>query len=148
MRSYLTKIDSKKIIYTDGVFDLFHRGHIECFKYIKHRYPQCHLIVGVVSDEDSKIYKRVPVICEDDRVEIIKNLRLVDSVIFPCPLSITEEFVKTYKINLIMHGFSDKNDIEKQVEFYEQALDMNIFEPIPYYGKSSTTDIIEKIKNN
>lgn len=134
-------------IYTDGVFDLFHRGHIECFKYIKNKYPDCHLIVGVVSDKDAKIYKRYPIICEEDRLEIIKNLSCIDDIIFPCPLSITEKFVKDNKIDLIMHGFSDQNDIEKQAEFFKIALDMNMFEAIPYYDKSSTTNIIKKIND-
>ena len=33
-------------IYTDGIFDLFHRGHVECFKYIKNKIKLYGLIYG------------------------------------------------------------------------------------------------------
>ena len=48
------------IIYCDGVFDLFHNGHINHFKQIKQLYPNSYLIVGVVSDSDASSYKRIP----------------------------------------------------------------------------------------
>ena len=52
-----------KTIYLDGIFDLYHRGHIESFK-------QClemgdKLIIGVISDKDAEGYKRRPIICEN-----------------------------------------------------------------------------------
>jgi len=134
-------------IYTDGVFDLFHRGHIECFKYIKNKYPNSELIIGVVSDKDCESYKRIPIICEEDRLEIIKSIKYIDNVIFPCPLLISEEFMKVNKFDLVMHGFSDKNDVEVQSKFFKVALDLNMFESMPYYQESSTTDIIERVKN-
>ena len=52
-------------------------SHVECFKYIKDRYPNCHLIVGVVSDTDCESYKIVPIICEDDsRNNMINRLQV------------------------------------------------------------------------
>ena len=69
------------IIYIDGIFDLFHRGHLESFKQIKDIYKDCFLIVGVVSDEDAMSYKREPIISYEDRCEIIKSIKYVDKVI-------------------------------------------------------------------
>jgi|UniRef100_A0A6C0ED98 cytidyltransferase-like protein len=43
---------NKKIIYIDGVFDLFHRGHLESLKKAKNFFNEpdnTYLIVGVVS---------------------------------------------------------------------------------------------------
>ena len=67
-------------VYVDGVFDLYHRGHLESFKYIKSEEfsklmnikSNIHLIVGVVSDKDCESYKRKPIINELDRLELIK----------------------------------------------------------------------------
>ena len=38
------------IIFCDGVFDLFHYGHVNHFKNIKDLYPDSYLIVGVLID--------------------------------------------------------------------------------------------------
>ena len=63
----------------DGVFDLFHRGHLEAIKKTKLVAGKTgRVIIGVVSDEDTKSYKRNPIISEEDRVEIIKNIKNVD----------------------------------------------------------------------
>ena len=42
-------------IYTDGIFDLFHRGHIEFLNNIKKKYPNSNLIVGIINDKESTI---------------------------------------------------------------------------------------------
>ena len=61
-------------VYIDGIFDLFHRGHLESLKQAKQIGNNTYLIVGVISDVVAKDYKRIPVISHEDRVEIIKNL--------------------------------------------------------------------------
>ena len=50
-------------VYTSGVFDLFHVGHLSVFK--KAKQFGDYLIVGVHSDQDVESYKRTPIIsCE------------------------------------------------------------------------------------
>ena len=80
--------------------------------------------------------------------EIIKNLKDVDEVVFPCPLIITEKFIADNNIDIIIHGFSNENDLEKQKEFFEIPIKLNKFKTIKYYDKISTTDIINNIKLN
>ena len=127
----------------DGVFDLFHRGHIESIK-------KCldygdDIIVGIVGDNDVS-HINVPIFNENDRTEIIKNLKFVKEVIFPCPLIVTEKFIIDNKIDIIVHGFSDDTDFEKQKEFFKIPINLGIFKTIEYYDKISTTDMIKKIK--
>lgn len=70
-----------KIGYTTGVYDMFHIGHLNVIKRAK---EQCdYLIVGVTTDELCfKRKKKYPIICEEDRMSIVKELRCVDKVVF------------------------------------------------------------------
>ncbi len=135
-------------IYIDGVFDLFHRGHLESLKQAKNLYEDVYLIVGVISDSVASGYKREPIISEEDRVEIIKAIKYVDHVITNPPLVITEEFIKKNNIDIVVHGFCDDSDWNKQKTFFDWLIKNNKFQKISYYSKISTTDIINKIKSD
>jgi len=81
------------VIYTDGIYDLFHRGHVESLKKCKSLFEgNVYLIVGVISDNDATNYKRPPIYNEDDRYTIIENIKYVDKIIKGAPLIITEDF--------------------------------------------------------
>lgn len=66
-----------KIGYTQGVFDMFHVGHLNL---INHAKALCdYLIVGVNSDQLVEEYKhKTPVINQDDRRLIVANIKAVD----------------------------------------------------------------------
>eukprot|EP00536_Pseudo-nitzschia_multiseries_P000776 jgi/Psemu1/179419/e_gw1.9.175.1 len=89
-------------VYMDGVFDLFHVGHLEAIR-------QCaalgtKVILGVTGDDDATGYKRQPIVPQDERVAIVSALREVDQVVCPCPLVVTKEFMDTHEIDLVVHG--------------------------------------------
>ena len=139
-----------KRVYIDGVFDLFHRGHLESLlkaKNVLEDIENTYLIVGVVSDKDCESYKRTPIINEEDRVEIVKNIKCVNEVIFPCPLKMTLDFIRKHDIDLVVHGFANSTDRNNQKEFFEEIIEMGLFKEIKYYSKISTTDIIKKLSN-
>ena len=133
------------IIYTDVVCDLFHSGHVLLFKNIKNKYPDSQLYVGLMSDNDCKIYKREPVYNIEDRLIIIQSIKYVDSVIKNATMPITDEFIKKYDINLVIRG----NDISKESEnyWYEIPIKNNIYEKMLYTSHISTSKIIDKIKS-
>ena len=103
-------------VYLDGIFDLFHRGHLESIKQCKKLGKE--VIIGVISDKDAANYKRLPIINENDRAEIIRNLKLVDEVIENAPLIVDLNFLQKYNIDLVVHGFVDENDYIKQKSFF------------------------------
>ena len=141
----------KKIVYIDGVFDLFHRGHLESLikaKKCLNDEENTHLIVGVVGDRDATSYKRKPIINEEDRREIINSIKYVNEVICPCPLVVDMDFIKTHNIDVVVHGFVSEQDRNKQKEFYEMITQYGYFKEIEYYSKISTSDIIKNIKEN
>lgn len=135
-----------KIIYTDGIFDLFHRGHLEYIKRCKQIFDDVFLIVGVVNDTDAASYKRAPIYNEFDRYEIVENIKYVDKIVKDAPLIIDENFMNEHQIDYVIHSFSNEADAEKQQEFFKVPIMLNKFIKINYYSLISTTDIIRKIK--
>ena len=69
-----------KIGYTTGVYDMFHVGHLNILRRAK---EMCEtLIVGVTTDELCyQRKKKLPVINQNDRMEIVQSIRYVDSVV-------------------------------------------------------------------
>ncbi len=69
-----------KIGYTQGVFDMFHIGHLNL---INHAKEYCdYLIVGVNRDALVWSYKRKhPVVCENERRVIVDNIKAVNQCI-------------------------------------------------------------------
>ena len=137
-----------KRIYIEGIFDLFHRGHLESLKQAKNIDKDIYLIVGIIDDETASGYKRKPINNQFDRAEIIKNIKIVDEIIESAPLVITREFIEENNIDLVVHGFANDNDWEKQQDFFKYLIENNKFKKINYYDKISTTDIINNIKRN
>lgn len=76
------KADNKKVVFTNGCFDIIHAGHIDYLN--KAKALGDILIVGLNTDNSVKRIKgdKRPIINEDERAEIISNLKPVDYVIF------------------------------------------------------------------
>ncbi len=96
-----------KNIYVIGVFDLFHRGHVELLK--KAKSLGQNLIVAVNSDVKVTGYKKKPVFSETDRLEIIKSCRYVDKAFIINEYD-QKKFIEKYAINVIIHGSDWKRE--------------------------------------
>ena len=144
------------IVYMDGVFDLFHYGHIRAInqcKKIGDRLANelgdtCTVMIGIISDSDTQSYKRLPVFTLKERAEILQNIKAVDIVISPAPLIVTKSFVEDNNIDLVVHAFADDSDFENQREQHRELIEMGVFERIGYTSEISTSDILRKIKEN
>ena len=81
-------------IYCDGVFDLFHKGHLLHLKKIKELFDEkIFLIVGVIDDQTSIRYKRKPIFNKNQRKEILNSCIYVDKVIVTNMLHMTKQFI-------------------------------------------------------
>ena len=68
-----------KKVFTNGCFDILHRGHIELFKYAKSLGD--YLIVGVQSDPSmDRKDKNTPVQSYEERILQVKAIKYVDEV--------------------------------------------------------------------
>jgi len=133
------------IVYIDGIFDLFHYGHIESFRKCKELSENVTLIVGVISDKNATSYKRPPIYCESHRYALVENSKYVDQIVQDPPLVVTKEFMEKYNIDLVVHGFINKDDENKQDYFFHYPKSVNKFQTIPYCKEISTSEIINNI---
>lgn len=76
------KSENKKIVFTNGVFDILHAGHVDYLN--KAKQSGDILIVGLNSDNSVKRIKgkKRPVVNQNERAFIISNLKAVDYVTF------------------------------------------------------------------
>jgi rfaE bifunctional protein nucleotidyltransferase chain/domain len=75
------RAEGKKIVFTNGVFDIIHRGHVEYLSEAKKLGDI--LIVGMNSDSSVKMIKgdKRPVVNEENRAIVLASLKPVDFVV-------------------------------------------------------------------
>lgn len=75
------KADGKKIVFTNGCFDLVHAGHISSFE--QARALGDILIVGLNSDASVKRIKgeKRPIVSQENRVKLLSALTVVDYIV-------------------------------------------------------------------
>ncbi|AMD18674.1 HBL228Cp [Eremothecium sinecaudum] len=131
-------------IYADGVFDLFHLGHMKQLEQCKKSFPNVTLVCGVPSDKVTHKLKGLTVLTDAQRCESLMHCRWVDEVIKDAPWCVTPEFLEEHKIDYVAH-----DDLP-----YSSADSDDIYKPIKETGKFlatqrttgiSTSDIITKI---
>ena len=143
----LEKLGRKhKIIgYVNGVFDMFHAGHLNIIYQAKKRCD--YLIVGVYSDEIVKTYKpHAPIINENDRQKIVNSIKCVDYAFVSSTRDQLELWNK-YKFDTVFVG-DDWKGTERWNKFEKILAEVGVkVEYIPYTQGISTTILREKIKS-
>ena len=128
------------VVYVDGIFDLFHPGHISFLK--KARAvggAGATLLVGVITDEDAR-WKRPPIMTHAERLTMVRHCTEVGAVLENPPLVLTGEFLDAHHINFVVHG-----DDDKQEAFFRVPIERGIMRYVPYTPGVSTTGIISRI---
>ena len=133
----------KTVVFTNGCFDLLHRGHVHMLREAKGQGDL--LIVAMNSDSSVKAIKGPsrPIMPESDRVELIAAMEMVDYVVVydePDPYNL----IAAIKPNVLAKGgdwSSDKIIGADIVERHGGRVAV-----IPYLEGFSTTEIIERIK--
>ncbi len=71
----------KKIVFTNGCFDLIHLGHVSYFRFAKAQGDM--LVVGVNTDESIRRLKgdRRPIVSLEDRLSVLEELESVDYLV-------------------------------------------------------------------
>ena len=136
---------NKKIVFTNGCFDLIHLGHIEVLA--RSADLGDILIIGVNTDSSIKELKgnNRPIIEENSRAQQLASLEFVDAVILfneQTPL----ELIKVIKPNVITKGgdYNSEQVVGNEITVKNEG-EVII---IPLTQGYSTTSILDKIKND
>jgi D-beta-D-heptose 7-phosphate kinase/D-beta-D-heptose 1-phosphate adenosyltransferase len=134
------KVQGKKIIFTNGCFDILHRGHATYLQQAKELGD--FLIVGLNSDESIRRLKGTsrPVNDLEDRAFLLAALESVDYVV-PFTEDTPYALIKHVIPDILVKGADYEG---KEVVGSDIASEVKL---IDFVDGKSTSSIIEKIKN-
>ena len=128
-----------KLVFTNGCFDILHRGHLELLRYCKSIGDK--VVVGLNSDSSVKKLKGIhrPINSEIDRKFLLESLVYVDSV-FIFEQDTPYELIKKIKPDIIVKG----GDYKIKDVIGNDISEVRIFKYVKGY---STTKKIKDITN-
>ena len=129
---------NNNLVFTNGCFDILHRGHIELLRYCK---SLGQVIVGLNSDASVKRLKGEsrPINNQEDRKLMLESCKFVDSVVIfdeDTPYSL----IKRFNPDIIVKG----GDYIKSEVVGNDLATVHIFNTVNGY---STTKIIKNLTN-
>ena len=128
---------ASKTVITFGTFDVFHVGHVRVLN--RSAALGDRLVVGVSSDKLNFAKKgRNPVFREDERLEIVANVRVVDEVFIEESLEQKREYVLEHSADILVMGDDWQGKFDHLGDICEVVY-------LPRTPSVSTTAIIEQI---
>lgn len=138
------RAEGKTVVFTNGVFDLLHPGHL---RYLQQaRGLGDLLIVGVNSDRSSRVNKGEgrPITPEAERVEILEALACVDAVVV-FDEDTPHAVISALRPDILVKGADWAEDAIVGRDVVEARGGKVV--RVPVEGGYSTTRIIERVQN-
>ncbi len=132
------KASGKKVVFTNGCFDILHVGHVRYLKDAKALGDV--LVIGLNSDKSVSIIKpKRPINPQNHRAEILASLEMVDYITL-FDEDTPYELIKLLQPDILVKGGDWKKEdiVGSDIAGETRSL--------PYIRGISTTEIIEKIK--
>jgi rfaE bifunctional protein nucleotidyltransferase chain/domain len=128
------------MVWTNGCFDVLHRGHFEMFKYAKSLGDE--LIVGIDSDDKVRKDKGAnrPFNSVEDRKFALECIRYIDKVVVFDSRQDLEDKIKRLSPDVMIIGSDWKG---KEVIGEQYCTELKFFDRMEGY---STTSILEDMK--
>lgn len=136
------KQQNKKVVFTNGVFDILHAGHVDYISKAKEKGDV--LIVGVNSDSSVKRIKGElrPIVPQHERAFIISSLKPVDYVVI-FDEDTPHEIINKLIPDVLVKGadWSIENIVGREIV----EANGGKVETIEFINDQSTTDIIKTV---
>lgn len=133
-----------KKVFTNGVFDIIHKGHIKLLEYCKSQGD--YLVVAIDTDARVKQIKgnNRPVNKQEDRRTVLEAIRYVDEVVYFNSADDLKELYRTISPDILVKGnertaeeLRERDDIPEKIEI----------KLCPFVENYSTTGTMKKIKS-
>jgi len=136
------KKKGKRIVFTNGCFDLLHLGHVRYLEESKSLGDI--LVVGVNSDRSVRSLKgpERPILPEEERTEILSSLACVDYVTVFDELT-PLELISSLQPHILVKGGDWTKEAVEGKEVVEQSGGKVVI--LPFIKGSSTSNLIETI---
>ena len=133
----------KRIVFTNGCFDLLHPGHVRLLRFAKRLGDL--LIVGINSDRSVRTLKgsRRPIQSEKDRAELLSGLEAVDYVTIFKEKD-PERLIRALRPDVLVKG-ADWKKKEVVGRSFVASYGGKVF-AFPTVAGKSTTTLIQKIR--
>lgn len=135
-------------LYADGIFDLFHFGHMRALEQAKKSFPYSYLMVGCCNDELTHRYKGMTVMTEEERYESLRHCKWVDEVVKEAPWVITKDFLEEHRIDFVCHDalpYTDSSGSSDDGDVYSQIKSWGKFHETQRTEGVSTSELIVRI---
>ncbi|MEO5355697.1 MAG: D-glycero-beta-D-manno-heptose 1-phosphate adenylyltransferase [Nitrospirae bacterium YQR-1] len=131
------KAEGKKIVFTNGCFDIIHAGHT---RYLTQAAALGDVLIVALNSDSSvgRLKPGRPIISENERAEVLSNLTMVDYVV------VFNEDTPWETINVLRPDVLVKGGDWKIQEIVGSDLVPEVHS-LPYVDGRSTTEIINKI---
>lgn len=131
-----------KVVFTNGVFDLLHQGHIDLLKWSRNLGDR--LVVGINSDASARALKGDgrPVNSQENRKAVLQALRFVDEVVI-FDESKPTDLIHTLHPAIVVKGGEWLAEEVRQQDQIPAEVEIKIFPLVRGY---SSTQVIRKIQ--
>ena len=144
LRLTLYRRTGRRIVFTNGCFDILHRGHITYLNRAKSMGDI--LIVGLNSDASVRKLKgpERPINSLEDRAQVLAALSCVDHIV-PLEEDTPHELIRRIKPDLFVKGGDHRRETLPEASLVEELGGQVAI--LPYLESFSTTSVIQKIRH-
>jgi rfaE bifunctional protein nucleotidyltransferase chain/domain len=131
------------VVFTAGVWDILHIGHLNLLN--RARGLGETLLVGVLTDEAAERYKPRPVMPFEQRIEIIRALRMVDAA-YPVHDTNATSLLQELQPDVLVHGSDIDHKPGWEIGQTWMRSTGRRFEVLPYTEGVSSTRLKDSVR--
>ncbi len=144
LNDVLRRLDGKTIVFTNGVFDILHAGHIDLLEFCKQSGD--YVILGINDDASVKRLKgnERPIYPLAERMEVLAAVMFVDFIVPFSEDTPLELINRLHRVDVLVKGGDyQPHEVVGRKEVEESGGKLLLFD---FKTRTSTSNLLQKIK--